>query len=168
MIKTNSVGVTSINVLSTNGFGTVQAQSGTIQFNVGGDMGGVIQAETGAAIYFANGAYTLSSTQNFQGPGQVGVDGTPYLNGTLFGVLNLYGGGIAPGSALTVATNGILNIEGSIEVYGVLTNQGAVNWLAGNINVENDTACGGCYGGPYTGVIWNEPGRSGASSVTRI
>ena len=158
VVKSVTTGTTQIDVFFANTGGTVQAQSGTIQFGDGSDMGGGFQAATNAAIYFAGGVDNFSGVANFQGPGQIGVNGTPELNGTLSGVLNIYGGGIAPGSALTVATNGILNIEGSIEVYGVLTNQGAVNWLAGNITVENDTACSGCYGGPYTGVIWNEPG----------
>jgi hypothetical protein len=64
-----------------------------------------------------------------------GLTGTLALNGptlvgqsTVNGTLNFLSGGIRNGSALTVASSGVLNIEGAIVVQGALTNAGTVNW----------------------------------------
>jgi hypothetical protein len=51
------------------------------------------------------------------------------------GTLN-WGGGVAYGK-LNVASNGLLNITGSVVLQNALTNSGTVNWIGGVINVQN-------------------------------
>ena len=148
--KSTGTGTTTISAYCDNS-GTVQAQSGTIQFNGGATLGGSFQADANAAIYFSGGTLTLNGSPDFEGPGQVGIGGgTPMLNGVLSGTFNWYGGGLAAGSALTVASNGVLNILGSIDLGGVLTNQGTVNWQGGDVAVRT--------GNGTSGEIWNEAG----------
>ena len=72
---------------------------------------------------------------------------------TVSGVLNWTAGGIA--GALTVATNGVLNISGSAEkdLFGALTNAGSVIWTdSGQLVVwyRPDLS--------YYGVVYNQPG----------
>jgi len=144
-----------------NNTGTVHAESGVVQFTGGSDLGGSFQADTGATIYFAGGSYTLSSTPtNFLGPGAVQITGgfvtlnafvgaldiySAVVSGTLSGTLNmLNGGGI--NSPLTVLNNGVLNINGSLLIYGgVLMNEGTVNWNGGTVQTW----------GAQGGEIWN-------------
>jgi hypothetical protein len=49
------------------------------------------------------------------------------------GVLKWYGGALNGGASLIIASNAILNIEGSIGILGRLTNAGTVNWQAGEV-----------------------------------
>jgi hypothetical protein len=75
-------------------------------------------------------------------------------NATNDGVMSWTGGSLGAGSALTIASNAVLNISGSntLALYGVLTNAGTVNWSGtGNLEVYN-----GAYG--YTGGIVNLAG----------
>ena len=62
-------------------------------------------------------------------------------------------GGLAlgNGAALTIVSNGVLNIEGGMTVEGELTNAGTVNWEGGDISVLGPA-------GGFTGEIWNQPG----------
>ena len=151
--------------------GTVQAQSGTIEFSGGSDLGGTFQADEDGAIYFDGGNFDISSTlSNFHGSGLIELvggasvtltnfAGTFDLDGaslagqsTLAGrsTLNWYGGQLNPGASLTVASNAVMNIEGSIQIVGVLTNAGTVNWEAGDVDVIYYPYDG------YTGEIWNQ------------
>ena len=152
LLKTAGTGTTSFNVYLDNS-GSVQSQNGTIQFNYGSNLGGSFQADTTGAIYFQGGSFNLNGPVNFQGPGPVGIAGGVELNGTLSGTLNWYGASLSAGSALTVATNGVLNLNGA-NLYGALTNGGTVNWQSGTITVYNNFSGGGA----YTGAIWNEAG----------
>ena len=151
--KSAGTGTTLIYVIFANA-GTVQAQTGTIQFYGGGNLDASYQANAGAAIYFGAGTFTIGSTPNLQGPGAVGVGGgVPIITGTLACPLNFYANsGLNPGSSLTIATNGVMNILGSVNLFGVLTNQGTVNWQSGAIGVNNFDGEG------YTGEIWNQAG----------
>ncbi len=149
LLKNAGTNSTTIQVVLNNS-GTVDAQSGTIQFSEGGSLGGTFQAESGAAINFNGGYWTVVAGITSQGPGSVLITGG-YVSGTLSGTLNL-SGGLIYGAPLTVATDGILNIEGSVGIYCALTNNGTVNWQAGDIYVYNNN------GAPYTGAIWNQPG----------
>ena len=169
-----------------NNTGTVHAESGTINFTHGSDLGGTFQADSGAAINFNAGSFVLSSAPNFQGPGlvqitggNVAVTGTltnlSLSNVNLSGLSNLVGtaslvncsfntsetigctihwagGTLNGGSSLSVATNGVLNIEGTVYLYGALTNAGTVYWQGGQINVAKNS------GVNYTGEIWNQAG----------
>jgi len=60
---------------------------------------------------------------------------------TLVGCGSWAGGQFIGGSALTVATNSVLNIVGSVTLNGVLTNAGVVNWTGmGDLEVFNDNS----------------------------
>lgn len=89
--KDTTTGTTTFKVYLNN-TATVHAESGTISFNSGSDLGGTFQADSGAAIYFAGGSYTISSAPtNFQGPGTVQLTGGNVTLNGLVGTLNLNG-----------------------------------------------------------------------------
>jgi hypothetical protein len=114
--------------------------------------------------------------------GTVASNGTLTLNGASFsGLLTVSGtfdwnngGNISAGSAVTILSNAVLNLNGNSEqdLYGVLTNAGTINWpgtaslyiynsssegWAGGIvnlpgalfNDQNDQILGGGFGSPY-------------------
>ena len=90
-------------------------QSGTLNLGYGAELNGVVQTAPNTGI-------TL---------------GGNFISGTFSGVLNLTGGTLESGG-LTVATNGVLNINpGNTTLYvnGALTNYGTVNWQSGNLAV---------------------------------
>ena len=66
-------------------------------------------------------------------------------------VFNWHGGYLVSGAALTVATNGVLNIGGDVRLYSPLVNEGTINWTNGTVTVNNN-------GSSYTGVISNRVG----------
>ena len=111
-------------------------QSGTLNLGYGAELNGVVQTAPNTGI-------TL---------------GGNFISGTFSGVLNLTGGTLESGG-LTVATNGVLNINpGNTTLYvnGALTNYGTVNWQSGNLAVY-----GAGYGGPFInepGAVWNMQG----------
>jgi len=73
-------------------------------------------------------------------------------------LLNWSGGTI--GGALNVASNGVLNITGgsaNLALGGALTNAGTVNWLSGNLNLDN-----GSFQYPNAGPIVNLAGGTWA------
>ncbi len=170
--KSAGSGTTSFNVFFANS-GSVQAQNGTIDFNDGSDLGGSFQAGASGAIYFAGGTVSLSTTPEFQGPGLVRITGASVLLNDFTGVVNLYGASVtgqiaqggtlnlyggnlyngSPGASLTVASNGVLNIEGTLTLYGALTNEGTVNWQAGDVDIRYISGIP-----DYAGAIWNEAG----------
>ena len=151
MRKSAGTNTTTINLSILNNSGTVDAQSGTINFTYGGSLGGTFQAESGAAINFSSGSYTVLAGMTFQGPGPVQITGGNF-SGTLSGNLNWSGGITTLGSPLTIMTNGTLNILGNVTLEGPLTNYGTVNWQSGPVTIYN-YAPGGA-----TGAIWNEAG----------
>jgi hypothetical protein len=74
---------------------------------------------------------------------------------TILGTMNWTGGAINSGAALTIATGAVLNLGGtaSLDLYGVLTNAGTVNWTGtGTLLVWNDN------GVTYNGGIYNLSG----------
>ena len=161
-------GTTTFGVFLINS-GTVQAKVGSIQFPNGSDLGGTFQADSGAAISFTGGTYTLSSPPNFQGPGSVQLTGgsltlnafigTFTLNGIALigqntvaatGTINLNGSNLNPGAALTVSTNAVLNIQSGVNFQGAVTNFGTVNWLGGSLQINTNSGS--------TGVFWNQAG----------
>ena len=150
--------------LSFDNSGTAQAQSGTIQFQRGGNFGGVFQADAGAAMYLGGAVATLSAPPVMQGPGTVQLNCSRVVLEDFVGSLTLYQGGVSG----RLASNGVLNVAGSMvvsfpllnqgvlnlgaEVYlaAPLTNQGVVHWLAGNVQVAST--------GGASGEVWNEAG----------
>jgi hypothetical protein len=193
--KDTTAGATTV-TLYLNNTGTVQAESGSISFNGGSDLGGTFQADSGAAIYFAGGAYTLSSAPNFQGPGTVQFTGnvtvaltSPITNLALTGVtvtglsnlagtasltnctindsetivgvvncdgLTIIGYGPGNASALTVASNGVLNLVGNDthNIEEILDNYGTVNWQGGYIQVNANLDVNGMFFNE-AGAVWN-------------
>src|ERR1017187_9318647 len=166
--KRITTGTTTFNTFFDNS-GNVQAQTGTISFAGGATLVGSFQANSGAAINFTSGTYTLSSPPNFQGPGTVQMNGgnltlnaftgTFTLNGVTLvgdntvaatGTINLNGSPLGSGATLTIASNAVLNIQMSTTFSGVVTNLGTVNWLASNVNITTNA--------PATGTIWNQAG----------
>ena len=146
VIKSTGSGTTSFDIPFDNS-GSVQAQGGTIQFNVSSDLGGSFQASAIGAIYFG-GTLTISTTPNFQGPGPVQITGASVLLNNFAGNLTLNGDRISG----VIATNGVLNLAGSDnDVTGALTNTGTVNWQGGSVSVYDD-------GTNYFGAIWNVAG----------
>ncbi len=110
--------------------GTVDVESGTIQFSSENNVGGSFQSAANTAI-------------------------SGNIAGTFSGTINWLGGQINSGAPLTVASNGVLNIAGSITLYDALTNYGTVNWQAGAIQLYNN---GDSSPGSPFGAIWNEAG----------
>ena len=206
--KNTTFGTSTLNPYFQNS-GTVEAQTGTIQFYPGGgNLGGNFIADTNAAIGFS-GDYSSGPAVNLSGAGSFQFNGgtltlltnlTPNLqltggtvvldpsfqggtitnltldgstlsgnytvsgslglyNDSVYGMLTVLAGGVCSvggttlggGSSLDIAANGVLNITSTIWCYGPVTNQGTVNWQAGNIQLYYD-------GSSYFGDIWNQPG----------
>ena len=57
---------------------------------------------------------------------------------------------LGAGASLTVASNGVMNIQSATVFQGAVTNFGTVNWLAGSVAINTNSGT--------TGVFWNEPG----------
>ena len=90
--------------------GTVNVESGTLQFGAEDGLGGTIQTATNAAV-------------------------AGNLTGTFFGAVNWSGGEEVSGQAAEVASNAVMNIEGNVSLYNALTNDGtASRWQAGTHN----------------------------------
>ena len=183
MIKTNSVGVSTISV-NLNNSGAIDAQSGTIASSRTMTLFG--SAITNLQI--SGGVVALDPS--FQGGtitnltlNAADLEGTNAVSGELMltnctvsgmltvlsgGVFNWYGETLAQNASLTVAAGGVLNLESNpysdFYLYGPLTNQGTVNWNGMNIQVQNDTACGGCQGG-LTGRFGTNRAGSGICSA---
>ena len=140
---------------------SVTAASGTITFSGGGNIGGSYYASSGAMITFAGGTFYVTQEPEFGGAGtssctgaalvlnapMPGTNGFQVLSGsvsgTLSGTLNWAGASIPAQTALTIATNGVLNIVGDLVLEAAaLTNWGTVHWLAGRILMyENNVPC---------------------------
>src|ERR1019366_3875657 len=108
--KRVTAGATTLNVFLDNS-GTVQAQTGTIYISTGGNLGGTFQADSGAAINFNGGTYTLSSPPNFQGPGTVQFTGGYLTLNAFTGTFTL--NGIALGGQNTGAATSTINLNGT-------------------------------------------------------
>jgi hypothetical protein len=133
--------------------GTIDAQTGAIQFNGGGNLGGTLQSEGAGALVFGTNIYNnnlislilsgnLTSTNAFlEGANLAG-------SGTINGVLTWLSGTLANGNvALTVGTNGVLVLAGTNGVdyalSSTLYNQGTIKLVSGNLLIS---ACGSSAG----------------------
>jgi hypothetical protein len=148
--------------------GTLDAQVGTISVNGGGSGSGVFQAEAGATLAYAadyevdgtltgegtnaltHGTFTLNgrlNTANTVLAGDAVLEGT---NGVIAGQLTWNSNGrIGAGSVLTVATNGLVYVDGDgnfLDFSGVLTNAGTILLTNGGIRCVAYSSYGGGYG----------------------
>ena len=175
--KSGSANTTVINVLFKN-TGTVDVRSGTLNLDGSGAGGGSFIAEAGATLAMGNN-YTASVGSLFSGAGTnlwiggtVTIDGAVTTANSVLAGAGLNGSGsfssevtwisgsFAAGGTLTIATNGVLTMNGSttLQVFGALTNAGTVNWLAGAVVINNaNSGNGGCIGGinNLPGAVFN-------------
>jgi hypothetical protein len=74
VVKTAGIGISSFAVVFTN-TGTVDAESGTIQFTAGGNIGGTYNTASGGRIQFASGNYFENGPVTIAGSGLCQVSG---------------------------------------------------------------------------------------------
>ncbi len=95
--------------------GTVQAQSGTLRLNAGGALGGVLTAETGAAVELDGGTFSLADGGQVIGAGTLRIAAVANVPAsatfTNIGTVELHPGGAIGGNGV-YAANGQFNIEG--------------------------------------------------------
>jgi lipopolysaccharide export system protein LptA len=131
---------TTISVVFNNS-GVLNVASGTVTFNGGGTDNGTFTGSGNVSV--TSGTLTLNGVAAnliLAGGALNGVNASignlTWSSGTLLGTNTITGsaswtsGSLGAGSALTIATNAILNITGnaSKSLSGVLTNAGTVNW----------------------------------------
>ncbi len=129
--KTAGTGTTYISVLVTN-TGTVEAQSGTLNFNDGGSIGGVYTTVSGAAINFTGGNFSVGAAA-ISGAGSVMLTGgTLTLLSNVIANLQLTGGTVTIGTNFEGGTITNLTLAGST-LIGNNTVTGTLTWTAGVI-----------------------------------
>gem|GEM_PF-5800762 len=155
MTKTDGSGITTFDILWNNS-GLVQSQSGTICFNRNSTLnGGNYLTKGGKISYGVNATVTVTGAITNLVACDVFVVGlsnitqTAYLTNceistseTVIGNVYLIHGTIDSNSSLTVATNGVLNLncsDISLYINGPFTNKGVVNWMDGDIKVVKDS-----------------------------
>ena len=105
MRKTAGLGLSSISVPFTN-TGTIDAQSGTIQFAAGGTLGGTYNTASGAIIQFTGGSFAQTGPVTVTGAGVCRQNGAMVtLNDRIAGLL-LFAGNVA--LTPTFETNGTI------------------------------------------------------------
>ena len=114
-----------------NNPGTVDVQSGTLDIEIGSGSG-TFNTATNARTYLS--ACILMGNPVFTGDGTVdgGIGGS---NAVLHGTINLNQSGF--GGTLTIASNAVLNILANLDLSTILTNDGTVNWYAGQLLGES-------------------------------
>src|ERR1017187_10250784 len=134
-----------------NNSGLVSVQTGSLSFVNGFASIGTFDVAGGAAVQLTGGTFNFNPGHTFTGNGFYGVpvSGTATINGPIIntnfqlsggltisnelsGILWWNSGGQLYG-ALTVATNGAVNLvgAGTKSLYGVITNYGQVVWTSG-------------------------------------
>ena len=151
--KTAGTGSTGLGVVVTN-TGTVEALSGTLNFNSGGSLGGVYTAALGAAINF-NGGIFSAAAPTINGPGPVVFSGgtLTLLNAVIPG-LPLSGGAVLPAPTFQGGAITNLTLTGSA--------------LAGTNTVTGTLTCGNGFTGPLlvaAGGTFNWTGGAGSGPL---
>jgi RHS repeat-associated protein len=128
-VKAAGTGTTTFDNIPFNNTGTVNAQSGTIDFAGGGTTTGAFAIASGATIDVSTTTYTLGTGATVTGPGFLRVTVDPFQ-------------GAAAGN-LAIATNlSVPSLEldnGSISGAGTLTVTSAMNWNNGFIGPGGGT-----------------------------
>jgi hypothetical protein len=132
--KNGTTGDTTLYNIAFTNFGTVDAETGRILFDGGGNIGGTYQATPQASVLFNGGVFTPVGTPAFTGGGTFDVSGglLQLANDQVAG-LSVTGGAISLGSAFQnngAITN--LTLSGAT-LYGPCVVTGTLNWLAGAI-----------------------------------
>src|SRR5262249_4963004 len=130
--KSGGTGTTVVGTILDN-TGTVDVQTGWISFGQGSAFHtGTVFTGAGTNL-LASGTVTfdgaiVSANAELAGANLIGI-------GTISGTLNWTSGTVGSSGAVSIATNGVLNISGpgSKSIFGVLTNAGTVRWTAGDL-----------------------------------
>ena len=134
---------------SFNNTGLVDVQSGTLPFANGFTSSGTFNVATNTAVQLTGGTFNFNPGHTFTGGGFYGVTGSATINGPIINANFQMSGAITfngelsgtlwwnSGSldgALTVDTNGVLNLVGSGAkyLYGIVTNYGQIAWISGS------------------------------------
>jgi hypothetical protein len=155
---------TAVNVFLDNS-GTVDVESGAMQLDAGGNVGGTFHAATNAGVFFDGGGFTGQGVVNWQGSGQVQWNGGSTGGSLTFpAVVNWYGGALAAESIFPGVVNwytgnmgGTNTFDGEVNWHaGALSGQnlfaGPVNWLAGSLSGQNTfSGAVNWYGGEMAG-----------------
>ena len=132
--KLGTTGYTSLYTISFTNFGTVDAESGIIQFEGGGGIGGAYYAASQAAIYFNAGDFSPVGAPSFDGAGAIDfAGGTLTLDNDPIPGLPMTGGDVVLGPAFQnngAITN--LTLQGST-LTGAYVVTGLLNVLSGSI-----------------------------------
>ena len=118
-------------------WGTVDAETGTVQFNTGGGFNNGASLTGSGSAQLAAGTFTLSGNVNSSSNAVLAGASLTGTNGVLGGLWIWTSGSIASGSTLTIGTNGLLVLAGNngndYELYGALTNAGTLRLASGNL-----------------------------------
>lgn len=140
--KTAGLGTTTFSLGFTN-TGVVDAESGTIQFQAGGNIGGNYNTAAGALIQFTGGSFVQSGTPSVTGSGLCRQNGAAVTLSDAIANLLLFYGNVA--LSPTFQTNGAIhNLEldgatltGSNVVTGTLTLNGGAMGPNSSLTVSN-------------------------------
>jgi len=139
--------------------GIVDAQTGAISFDGGGDLNGTLQTEATGALILAsnviNNSQSIALDGNLTSSNAFLEGATLVGSGTVNGVLNWVSGSFGAGNgSLTIGTNGALILAQSNGVdyalSSLMSNWGTIKLISGNLLIN---FCGSGFGG-----LLNEPG----------
>lgn len=140
--KTAGLGTTTFSVGFTNA-GLVDAESGTIQFQTGGNIGGNYNTASGALIQFNGGSFVQTGTPTITGSGLCRQNGATVILSDLIANFQLFYGNVA--LSPTFQTNGTIynlrldgaTLTGSNVVTGTLTMNGGAIGTGSPLTVSN-------------------------------
>lgn len=113
--KSSGAGTSSIGVACTNS-GTMDAESGTIQFSFGGNIGGTYNTAAGASIQFVAGTCTETGTVSVTGSGLCRQNGATVILRDRISMFVLAAGNVV----LSPTFEGTGTIQNSIKDSGVI------------------------------------------------
>jgi len=163
VIKSVTTGTTTIDVPFNNS-GSATNQSGTINFNSGGTIGGKFAAASGTMINFNGGNFTNASAAAF-GPGTVQISGGSLsLPADIVPNLFLAGGNVNLGPAFQGGAITNLTLSGST-LNGTNTVTGIMAWTAGAISGALTVAASGVLDITSNSTVYLEGPLTNAGTV---